>query len=166
EEFSQKNPKTVSAVLKALHEASVWLDDLKNRPEQAALVSRPTYINCAPELILGRLLGDYDYGDGRKKRDEHYMSFSKRNCNYPQGKYAVWWLSQFRRWGMVKGAPDYAGVAKRVMRSDLYASAMTELGVKVEPPDESPETLFDGVTFDPKDPEKYATSFAVNGMKA
>ena len=39
EEFAQKNPKTVKAVLKALHEASVWLDDLKNRPEQAAIVS-------------------------------------------------------------------------------------------------------------------------------
>src|SRR5512145_991105 len=63
EEFAQKNPKTVKAVLKALHEASVWLDDLKNRPEQAAIVARPTYINCPPETILGRLLGDYDYGD-------------------------------------------------------------------------------------------------------
>jgi nitrate/nitrite transport system substrate-binding protein len=70
EEFAEKNPKTVKAVLKALYEASVWLDDLKNREEQAAIVSRPTYINCPPELILGRLLGDYDYGDGRKIKDE------------------------------------------------------------------------------------------------
>src|SRR5688500_17869619 len=119
EEFAAKNPKTVKAVLKALHEASVWLDDLKNRPEQAAIVSRPTYINCPPELILGRLLGDYDYGDGRKKKDENYMIFSDRGCNYPQPKYATWWLTQFRRWGMVDAAPDYAGVAKQVMRPDI-----------------------------------------------
>src|SRR3954451_11015571 len=33
-EFAEKNPRTVKAVLKALHEASVWLDDLSNRPEQ------------------------------------------------------------------------------------------------------------------------------------
>ncbi|HTM46789.1 MAG TPA: CmpA/NrtA family ABC transporter substrate-binding protein, partial [Polyangiaceae bacterium] len=66
EEFAAKNPRTVKAVLKALHEASVWLDDLKNRPEQASIVSQPTYINCPPEAILPRLLGDYDYGDGRK----------------------------------------------------------------------------------------------------
>ena len=50
-----KNPKTVKAVLKALHEASVWLDELENRTEQAEIVSRPTYINCPPEIILGRL---------------------------------------------------------------------------------------------------------------
>src|SRR6267142_4565370 len=101
EEFAQKNPKTVKAVLKALHEASVWLDDMKNRPEQAEIVSRPTYINCPAELILGRLQGHYDYGDGRKAEDPKYMIFSSRNCNYPQPKYAMWWLSQFRRWGMV-----------------------------------------------------------------
>jgi nitrate/nitrite transport system substrate-binding protein len=62
-EFADKNPKTVKATLKALHEASVWLDDLKNRPEQAEIVSRPTYINCPKELILGRMLGEYDFGD-------------------------------------------------------------------------------------------------------
>ncbi|MEO8185161.1 MAG: CmpA/NrtA family ABC transporter substrate-binding protein [Deltaproteobacteria bacterium] len=89
EEFAEKNPKTVKAVLKALYEASVWLDKLENRPEQASIVSRPTYINCPPELILGRLLGDYDYGDGRKKKDESYMIFHDRNCNFPQAKFAV-----------------------------------------------------------------------------
>src|SRR5437762_3437761 len=58
-EFADKNPKTVKAVLKALHEASVWLDKLDNRPEQAELVSKATYINCPKDLILGRMLGDY-----------------------------------------------------------------------------------------------------------
>ena len=166
EEFAEKNPKTVRAVLKALYEASVWLDDLKNREEQAAIVSRATYINCPPELILARLLGDYDYGDGRKKKDEYYMSFNARACNFPQPKYATWWLTQFRRWGMVDANPDYAGVASKVMRPDMYQAALKELGVDPGSPNEAPETLFDGVTFDPKSPETYATSFAVHSMKA
>ena len=34
-EFADKNPRTVKAVLRALHEASVWLDQMGNRPEQA-----------------------------------------------------------------------------------------------------------------------------------
>ena len=44
------------------------------------------------------------------------MIFSNRNCNYPHQIYAKWWLTQFRRWGMTKGAPDYAGIPKRVLR--------------------------------------------------
>lgn len=165
EEFAAKNPKTVKAVLKALHEASVWLDDLANRPEQCEIVSRATYINCPKELILGRMLGRYDYGDGRKLEDKYYMSFSDRNCNYPQAKYATWWLSQFRRWGMVNGAPDYAGVAKSVMRSDLYEEAMKEFGYAHAGADSKPETLFDGKTFDPAEPETYAKSFEVHALK-
>ncbi len=165
EEFAEKNPKTVKAVLKALHEASVWLDNMDNRKEQCDIVSKPTYINCPPEIILGRLLGQLDYGDGRVVKDEYPMHFSLRNCNYPQPKYGAWWLSQFRRWGMVTGAPDYEGVVKRVMRTDLYEEAMKEIGYAHGGRDNSPETFFDGKTFDPADPESYAKSFAVHGLK-
>jgi nitrate/nitrite transport system substrate-binding protein len=165
EEFAEKNPKTVKAVLKALHEASVWLDDLGNRPEQCDIVSKATYINCDAKTILGRLVGDQDYGDGRKIKDEFYMHYSRRNCNFPQPKYATWFLSQYRRWGMVTGAPDYDGIAKRVMRTDLYTEAMKEIGYAHGGRDDSAETLFDGVTFDPKNPEAYATGFELKNLK-
>ncbi|MBI5768577.1 MAG: ABC transporter substrate-binding protein [Verrucomicrobia bacterium] len=165
EEFVEKNPKTTKAVLKALHEASVWLDDMGHRKEQCDIVSKATYINCDAKTILGRLLGELDYGDGRKTKDEFYMHYSKRNCNYPQPKYAKWFLSQYRRWGMVTGAPDYEGVAKRVMRTDLYEEAMKEIGCTHAGRDDSPETLFDGAVFNPVDPETYAKSFAVKNLK-
>ena len=164
-EFAEKNPRTVKAVLKALNEASVWLDDLANRPEQCEIVCKPTYINCPKELILGRMLGKYDTGDGRVYEDPNYMIFSQRNCNYPQLKYAKWWLTQFRRWGMVEGVPDYEGVAKQVMRPDIYEEAMKEVGYAHGGASSAPETLFDGKTFDPAKSEEYATSFEVNNMK-
>lgn len=166
EEFANKNPKTVKAIIKALHEASVWLDDMANRDEACAIVSKPNYINCPKEIILGRMLGQLDYGDGRKVTDENPMHFSKRNANYPQPKYGLWWLTQFRRWGMVSGAPDYQAVVKRVMRADIYEEAMAELGVTDRKRDDSPVTLFDGVTFDPAgDLEAYAKGFAINSLK-
>ncbi len=165
EEFAEKNPRTVKAILKALHEASVWLDQLENRPEQCDIVSKATYINCEAKTILGRLQGKLDYGDGRTKQDDHPMSFSVRNCNYPQPKYAKWFLSQFRRWGMVTGAPDYEGIAQRVMRTDLYEEAMKEIGYAHGGRNDEPETLFDGITFDPAQPEAYAKAFAVHNLK-
>jgi nitrate/nitrite transport system substrate-binding protein len=141
------------------------LDDLNNRKEQAKLVSAASYINCPEDVIYGRLMGKYDYGDGRVEDDPNYMIFSSRNCNYPQAKYSTWWLSQFRRWGMVEGAPDYAGVAKQVMRSDIYEEAMKEIGYVHGGVNMDPETLFDGVTFDPTKPEEYAASFAIKNLK-
>jgi nitrate/nitrite transport system substrate-binding protein len=161
EEFATKNPKTVKAILKALHLSSVWIDKLENRKRMADVVSQATYINCPPEIILGRLMGKYEYGEGRQKQDPNYMVFSDRECNFPQKTFGLWWLSQFRRWGMVKSAPDYQGVVNKVLRQDIYLEAMKDMGVTTKFKDMQKQTLFDGV-FDPVDPEKYALSFAVH----
>ena len=163
EEFAAKNPKTVKAILKALHMASVDLDKMENRAKFAEVIARPSYINCPPSTILERLMGKYEYGDGRVEQDPNYMIFSNRGCNYPQPVYGTWYLSQFRRWGLTKTAPDYAGVTKKVMRPDLYLDAMKELGVKVAVQEEKTVTLFDS-TMNINDPEKYARSFAVNSL--
>ncbi len=163
EDFAQKNPRTVKAVLKALHLASVDLDKLENRPKFADIIGRPSYINCPSSTILERLLGKYTYGDGRVEQDPNYMVFSNRGCNYPHQIYAKWWLTQFRRWGMAKTPPDYDAIPKRVLRPDLQLEAMKELGVTTKIAEEQKVTLFDGV-FDGKDPEKYARSFPVHNI--
>jgi nitrate/nitrite transport system substrate-binding protein len=161
EEFANKNPKTVKAMVKALHLASVYIDKLENRKNVADVISRPAYINTPPEIILSRLLGKYEYGDGRQEQDPNYMIFSERECNFPQKTFGLWWLSQFRRWGMVKSAPDYLGIVNRVARQDMFLAAMKDMGVTTKFKDMQKQTLFDGV-FDPADPEKYAISFPVH----
>lgn len=163
EEFATKNPKTVKAILKGLQLASVHLDTMTNRPKAAEIIARPTYINCPPEIILERLMGKYNYGDGRTEQDPNYMIYADRGCNYPQAIFGTWWLTQFRRWGMVKGTPDYKGVVKRVMRSDIYLEAMKEMGVAPKVTELTSVSLFDS-TLDGANPEKYATSFPVHSL--
>jgi len=64
---------------------------------------------------------------------------------------------------MTKGAPDYTGIPKRVLRSDIYLEAMKEMGVAVKVSEEQTIALFDGA-FDAKDPEKYARSFPIHSV--
>jgi nitrate/nitrite transport system substrate-binding protein len=132
----------------------------------AEVIARPQYINTDAAAILGRLLGDYDYGDGRKEKDPAYMTFFAREANLPLKSHGLWWLSQFRRWGMVDGSVDYRRVVDQVHRPDLYRQAAGDLGLTVSAADEKPETLFDGVVFDPKAPEAYAKQFPVNNLIA
>ncbi len=165
EEFADKNPKTVTAILQALHLASEYIDKMDNRPNVAEVVSRPAYINCPKEIILDRLQGKYDYGDGRKEQDPNYMIFSQRNCNFPSRTFGYWWMTQFERWGMVKPGPDYKGVSEKVLRPDLYEAAMKSMGVKVTVKDLAPAKLTDGV-FDPKNAAAYAKSFPIHNLKA
>ncbi len=165
EEFAEAHPCAVKAVLKALHEASVWCDDPANHDALAELLARPEFIGAPAELLRARLGKSVDYGNGRKREDLRGLTFSNRNANYPQAKYALWWLSQFRRWTMLPVAPDYLGVATRVMRPDFYEAAMAELGVAHGGTDFSPEVLFDGCTFDPASPETYAAGFPITSIR-
>ena len=116
-------------MLKALHEASVWLDDMENRPEQAEIVSRADLHQLPAGADPRPPAGPLRLRRRPQERGSELHDLQQRNCNYPQPKYANWWLTQFRRWGMVDGAPDYEGVAKQVMRTDIYEEAMKEIGV-------------------------------------
>jgi len=165
EEFAEAHPNAVKAALKAVHEASVWCDIPGNRPALAELLSAPAYLNYPASLLGARLGNTADFGDGRVATNLRGLTFQARNANYPQAKYAVWWLSQFRRWNMLPLAPDYLGVAGRVMRPDFYEAAMQELGVVHGGADLAPETLFDGKTFDPSEPEEYAASFDLTAIR-
>ena len=74
------------------------------------------------------------------------------------------WLSQFRRWGMVKEGVDYAGLANRVHRLDLFRAVAQELSLEAPQDDMKKEKLFDGVVFDPAQPEAYARAFSVHNI--
>jgi nitrate/nitrite transport system substrate-binding protein len=101
-------------------------------------------------------------GDGRACNFPVDLArFFTSHVNYPRPKHAVWFLTQFRRWGMVRGAPDYRGIANRVFRGDLYEAFAKSIGFDHGGPSERPETLFDGVTFDPAAPEAYALGFKI-----
>src|SRR4030095_4476456 len=165
-EFAEKNPRTVQAILRAVLEAGRAIDPLDQRAKLAAVVSRPEYINTSPDVILGRLLGDYDYGDGRTEKDPLYMSFFARDATFPPKSHGIWWLSQLRRWGMTGPEVDYKATVDQVHRPDLWRAAAKDLGPTIPTVDMKAETLFDGVAFDPGDPEKYALAFPVHSRTA
>lgn len=164
EAFATANPNTCAALVAATMEASRWLDDLKNRAEAAQIVGKTEYINCAPDTILGRMLGKYIHAPGGSAVDDlDYMRFFERDASVPYLSHATWFMSQHRRWGMLADKPDYMAEAKKIMRHDIYVAGCKMAGVKVPDQMESrgKETLFDGTVFDPADPEAYGMGFKV-----
>jgi len=164
EEFASHHPATVIASLKALYQAGVWLDNPLNRTEAAMLLAQPEYLDCNPAWIAARLGEITHYGDGRTAANTHPMTFSMDNANRPRISHAIWVLTQFRRWGLHYGAPDYAKISERVIRADFFETALKELGVPLSSPFDGSETLFDGKVFDSTRPEIYATSFSLHNL--
>ncbi len=161
-EFAEKNPKTVKALVMAIIEAAQYIDKLENRPQVAETVAKKEYVNAPINVVLGRMQGKYVYGDGRAEQDPDYMKFYRNgDVTYPWKSHGLWFLTQHRRWGFITEPIDYKKVVDAVNRPDLYREAAKALNVPVPAEEYRKETFFDGIEFDPADPEGYVKKFAI-----
>jgi len=162
-EFVEKYPNTARAMTAAIIDAGRWIDaSLVNRQKTAEIVADRSYVNTDKEVIVARMLGRYDNGIGRTWDDKDHMKFY--NDGYVTVPYlsdGMWFMTQHRRWGLLKEDPDYLAVAQKVNRLDVYRDAAAM--AKVTPPKEVMRTskLIDGVVWDGKDPKRYAGAFKV-----
>lgn len=161
-DFIAKNPNTALALTKAILEASRYIDATKNRAEVAKLIAGKAYVNAPEEVIEGRFLGHYDNGIGKKWEDPNYMKFfNDGKVSFPYLSDGMWFLTQHKRWGLLKSDPDYLGIVKKVNRIDIYTEAAKSLGISVPTDVMRSSKLIDGVVWDGKDPKAYANSFKV-----
>ncbi|QUG75393.1 nitrate ABC transporter substrate-binding protein [Erwinia sp. E602] len=163
-QWVQENPNTARALTAAVLEAARWIDASDaNRRETAQVIAGRAYLNTRPETIEGRMLGQYDNGIGRQWQDAHPMRFfDEGRVSYPWLSDGMWFLTQQRRWGLLKADPDYLAVAKQVNRTDIWQQAATAVGGISTPA--SPlrsSTLIDGKVWDGTKPAEYAASFAM-----
>ncbi|HVQ61828.1 MAG TPA: CmpA/NrtA family ABC transporter substrate-binding protein [Burkholderiales bacterium] len=162
-EFVQKYPNTARAMTAAVLEAGRWIDgSLSNRQKTAETVADKSYVNTDKDVILARMLGRYDNGIGKSWDDPNYMKFFNDGAvNFPYLSDGMWFLTQHRRWGLLKEDVDYLAVAKKVNRIDIYKEAAAAVKANVPKDPMRSAKLIDGVTWDGKDPKKYAGSFKI-----
>lgn len=160
-EFVQKNPNTARAMTAAILDAGRWIDaSLSNRLKMAETVAATAFVNTSVDVINQRILGRYSNGMGRTWDDPNHMKFYNDGyASFPWLSDGMWFLTQHRRWGLLKTDPDYLAVAKQINRIDIYREASTM--AKASAPKELMRSskLVDGVVWDGKDPKRYAASF-------
>lgn len=163
-DFTKKYPNTTRAVMMAILEASKWIDaGLQNKLKMAEVVSQKAYINTSVDAINQRILGRYQNGLGKTWDDPNHMKFFNDGAvNFPYLSDGMWFLTQHKRWGLVKEHPDYLNVAKQINRIDLYKGVASALSVSVPKDVLRTSKLMDGVVWDGKDPKKYADGFKIH----
>ena len=166
-DWVEKHPNAAKAILAAIMEAQMWCEKDANKKELAEIVAQKQWINCEVADLLPRLKGQLDYGNGRKIVDPKYkMTFWARHASFPYKSHDKWFLAETRRWGFLPNGVDYDKVVGEVNRADLWRSVAKAIGVKDIPKNDSRgiETFFDGVTFDPKDPEGYLAKLKIKNL--
>lgn len=161
DEFVRECPHTAQALVMAVLAACRHLDQPRQRDQAAALLAAPGCLGLPAPLIAGRLNGEYFDGLGAFWRDPHAVRFhDEGRVNFPYWSDGMWFLTQFRRWGLLRDEPDYLACAQRVNRTALYSAAADALGVELPTSPMRTSRLFDGRVWDGSEPSGYAHSFA------
>ena len=163
-DFVKKNPNTARAVMMAVLEAGKWIDaSLSNKMKMAETVADKSYVNTGVDAINQRILGRYQNGLGKTWDDPNHMKFFNDGAvNFPYLSDGMWFITQHKRWGLIKEHPDYLAVARQINQIDLYKEAAGALKISVPKDPMRSSKFFDGTVWDGKDPKKYADSFKLN----
>jgi len=164
--FVDQYPNTARVLVMALLEASRFIEqNIENRRSTAQLLSGHEYLDAPLDCIEPRLLGIYDDGLGNQWQDPHALRFfAGGDVNLPYLSDGMWFMTQFRRWGLLREDPDYLGVARQVQQLALYRQAADALGISSNGRDMRSSQLIDGKIWDGSDPGGYARSFRLHAM--
>ncbi|AMO97433.1 NMT1-like family protein [Collimonas fungivorans] len=163
-EFAAKNPNTCRALIAAVLEAGKWIDaSLANKNKMAEAIADKSYVNTSKDVIDQRIMGRYQNGLGKTWDDPNYMKFYNDGLvNFPYLSDGMWFMTQHRRWGLLKTDPDYLAVAKSVSQIALYKEAATMTNTPVPKDALRTSKLMDGTVWDGKNPAAYAASFKIH----
>lgn len=161
-EFVTARPRAARALVMAVLEACRYLDDAPNRVGVASLLAGEACLNLPASQIASRLCGDYIDGLGHHWQDAHAVRFcDDGRVNYPYYSDGMWFMTQFRRWGLLHHDPDYLAVAAAVNQLALYSEAAGALGIPLPGSPLRSSRLIDGRVWDGLDPAAYARDFAI-----
>ena len=162
-DFVKQNPNTARAVMMAVLEASRWIDaSLPNKVKMAETIADKAYVNTRVDAINQRILGRYQNGLGKTWDDPNHMKFfSDGAVNFPYLSDGMWFLTQLKRWGLLKEHPDYLAVAQQINHIELYQQAASQLHITVPSTPMRSSKLMDGKVWDGTAPAQYADSFAI-----
>jgi nitrate/nitrite transport system substrate-binding protein len=158
-DFAAAHPNTCRAMIAALLETARWLDAARlNREAAAEVLSSPGYVNADRELLQFCLAG-------RGSDPVHFRGhnglrfFGGGEATFPWLSDSMWFLTQQRRWGLLRTDPHWHAVAAELNRIDLYRDAASQAGVDVPDADMRSSPLLDGRVWDGSDPAGYLASF-------
>jgi nitrate/nitrite transport system substrate-binding protein len=162
--FSEERTDELKRMMKAVLEASIWLDDMKNRRQAATTIGGAAYVNASSEVIDARLMGNYDLGGrlGSKTFEGDTMLFHRGGeTNFPRTSHGIWFMTQYVRFGRLSAAPDYDALCREILLQDLYREVAEEMEIPVPDDDMKPfYVAADDAVFDPADPSSQLRYYA------
>jgi nitrate/nitrite transport system substrate-binding protein len=155
-EFVTGSPNTYAALLKAIIDATAFAAKPENRKQIAEAIAPANYLNQPVTVVEQVLTGTFADGLGNVRKVPDRIDFDP----FPWHSFAVWIMTQMKRWGQIKADIDYKAVAEQVFLATDTAKLMKEVGL-TPPATTSKSFAVMGKVFDPGKPDDYIKSFAI-----
>lgn len=158
--WSEKNPQVVAALIRAAYRAAEFIEQPENRAEAARILGAPERIGVDADVIQRTLDGRLKVSPGGEMRESsRYLLVAREGAARPDPVQAAWLYAQMVRWGQTTFSTEALTAAKAVFRPDLYDAALghEEKGAN------APETIgaFAGPPFDASDIAGHLAAFAI-----
>jgi ABC-type nitrate/sulfonate/bicarbonate transport system substrate-binding protein len=158
--WSEKNPDVVAAVIRAVSRAAEFIEHPENRVEVTRMLAPPERIGVDADIIRRALDGRLKIApDGTMRESSRYLLVGREGAARPDHVQAAWLYAQMVRWGQASHSPEALRIAQGVFRPDLYDAAMGRKAVESE----APEAIgaFAGPAFDANDIDGHLAAFAI-----
>jgi two-component system, oxyanion-binding sensor len=146
-DFASLYPNTARALIRTMLDACAWLDEKAHRVEIAEALASPELLDVSRALIEPRLAA----ADGVR-------FFDGGAVNYPRVSDGLWFVTQYRRWGMLSADIDDEGIAASVNQTALYREAAQAAGIAI-PDERRAATFCDGRVWGGGDAAAYVAGF-------
>jgi nitrate/nitrite transport system substrate-binding protein len=154
--FVTQLPNTYIALLKAIIDATAFAAKPENRRQIAEAIAPANYLNQPVTVVEQVLTGTFADGLGNVRNVPDRIDFDP----FPWHSFAVWIMTQMKRWGQLKGDVDYQNIAQQVFLATDTAKLMREAGLS-PPMATSKRFTVMGKEFDAARPEDYIKGFAI-----
>ena len=155
-DFVTRMPNTYQALLKAIIEATAYARQPANRKEIAAAIATPNYLNQPVTVVEQVLTGTFADGLGKVLTVPDRIDFDPM----PWQSFAIWILTQMKRWGQVKTDIDYQKIASEVFLATDAQRLMRQAGLDVPTAQDKSFSVM-GKPFDASRPDEYVASFKI-----
>lgn len=172
-DWATNEPALRDRLIRAVWRAGRWLADPQSRSLAAELLSRPAYLDLAPDILERALTGNFVISPSGDMREvSGFVEFHAGAATFPWHSQAEWIGRQLAaRTGLDRDSA--AKAARGVFRSDLYRAALSpttadlpEASSKIEGAQTAdtpvastsgrvilrPDAFFDGRVFEPSEP--------------
>jgi NitT/TauT family transport system ATP-binding protein len=159
--WSEKNPEVLAALVRAHILATAFIEEPQNRAETARILAQPDRIGVDAEVIRRTLDGRLKISpDGAMRESSRYLLVGREAAARPDPVQAAWLYAQMVRWGQTTMRSDALKTAMSVFRPDLFDVASGHKGQAG-----NAIGAFAGPAFDPDDIAGHLAAFKIGHWK-